>query len=89
MLWVDASNELHQVIFLRTFLNHELFDVAWHFLRGFCSALVEVPSLVIKLRIVIFNAQEGLNLVRLLYRWDHNDILQVALQSISTVYHHV
>ena len=43
MLWVDASNELHQVIFLRTFLNHELFDVAWGGV-GVVMTLIELIS---------------------------------------------
>ena len=89
MLRVYARNEFYQFILLRTFLNHEFLDVARHLFGWFGSTLVEVPSLIVKLGIMILDAKEGLDLVRLFNGWDHNDVLQVALQGVAAVNHHV
>jgi hypothetical protein len=50
---------------------------------------MDVPSLVVEFWILFLDPQESLELVRFLDCWDHNQVLQVALQNVSAVVNHV
>jgi hypothetical protein len=74
--------EFHKLVLLlinRSFVDHEFLEGATHLFGWSLAALILIPRLIVEVWVVLPNAQECLQLVRLLDGGDHHKILEVAL----------